>query len=144
MTTSSSPKLIYLLSVADRQVQQWMKQHMPKDFPSPAQAGVLFALKQHDGLLMGEISTRIQIAASSLSGLIQRMEEAHLIQRQTCLHDARATRIYLTSKSRELLPRLIDFTQAFNQQLQEDFNDEEIQVVERWLKHLSQKFPQQN
>lgn len=144
MSLPSSPKLIYLLSMADRHVQQWMKQHMPKEFPSPAQAGVLFALQQHDGLLMGEISAKIKIAASSLSGLIQRMEDHDLIQRQTCLDDARATRIYLTPKSRELLPKLLQFTQQFNQQLQEDFTTQEIEVIERWLKHLSQKFPQQH
>ena len=142
MKNSSSPKLIYLLSVADRQVQQWMKQHMPKDFPSPAQSGVLFVLNRQDGRLMGEIGEQIQLAPSSLSGLIQRMEDADLIKRQNCPADARATRIYLTAKSRALIPQLIQFTHDFNQQLQEDFNQQEIEIVERWLKSLSNKFPQ--
>ena len=139
---SSTPKLIYLLSAADRQVQHWIKQHLPKDFPSPAQSGVLFLLHKHDGLLMGEISEKIQLAPSSLSGLIQRMEDAELVQRQTCNDDARATRIYLTNKSRELIPQLIQYTQQFNKNLQEGFDASEIAIVERWLKTITQKFPQ--
>lgn len=135
-----SPKLIYLLSTADRQVQQWMKQHIPKTFPSPTKAGVLFALNRHDGMLMGEIGEQIKIAPSSLSGLIQRMEDAELIERKTCAIDARATRVYLTPKSRNFIPQLIEATQQFNQQLQDDFSTQEIEVVERWLTHISNKF----
>lgn len=140
MQQPHNPKLIYLLSKADRQVQHWIKQQMASTLPSSTQAGVLFLLSKHDGLLMGEISTQLQLVPSAVSGLIQRMEDAQLIQRITCTVDARATRIYLTPKSRELLPTLIQQTQAVNHQLIEDFKPEEIDVVERWLKHVSQKF----
>lgn len=140
MQNQQSPKLIYLLTKADRQVQQWIKQQGDRSLPSPTQAGVLFLLSKKDGVLMGEISTQLQLVPSAVSGLIQRMESADLIQRVACISDARATRIYLTEKSRELLPQLIQHTHALNQQLLEDFKPEEIEIVERWLTHISQKF----
>lgn len=139
-----SPKLIYHLSVAERQVQQWVKQQIPKDFPSKAQAGVLFVLHAEDGLLMGEITQHIQLAPSSLSGLIQRMEDADLIERKTCQNDARAIRIYLTARSRKIIPALIQSTQQLNQHLQQGFSADEIAIVERWLKHISTQLPPQN
>lgn len=141
MQNSPSPKIIYLLMSAEKQLQQWMKHNRPKDFPSPAQSGVLFLLGQNDGLLMGEIAQRLHLVPSAVSGLIQRMENEQWLSKQICTEDARASRVYLLPKAKQLLPKLIQHTQQLNQQLLQDMSPHEIQAVERWLNRVIHQFP---
>ncbi len=141
MTTPSRPKLIYLLNLAERQLQQWIKIHSPKHYPSPTQIGVLFLLGKHDGLLMGEIAEYLHLVPSAVSGLIQRMEHAQYIEKRTCKKDARASRVYLTKHGKTFLPELIQHTQKLNQQLIQDMSDDEVKIIEKWLNRVIQQFP---
>lgn len=131
------PKLIYLLSCAEKQLQLRIKTDANAQLPSAAQAGVLFVLYQQDGLLMGEIAERLKLVPSAISGLIQRMQDANLVVRQVCHNDGRATRIYLTAKAQLLLPKLLENTQRLNQLLMADFSTDELNIIEKWLKFVA-------
>lgn len=132
-----SPKLIYLLSYAAKQLQLRLKSDAQAQLPSAAQAGVLFVLHQQDGLLMGELSERLQLVPSAISGLIQRMQDAGLILRQVCPNDGRATRIFLSAHAQLLLPQLLEKTQDLNQLLMADFSEDELKTIEKWLKFVA-------
>ena len=74
------PRLIYLLSSAQRRLQQWITmQHTlavqaGEPAPSAPQASVLFILAKEDGATMGHLANTLDLAPSAMSGLIQRME----------------------------------------------------------------------
>ena len=125
------PRLIFLLNSAQRRLQQWMtsQQAWPTgaggQAPSSAQSGVLFALAKADGTTMGQLAEALDLAPSAVSGLIQRMEALHWVQRRPCPSDARTQ-----------LPALKQALKRVNARLHEGFSDEELHTVARWLRHV--------
>lgn len=138
------PRLIYLLNVAQRHLQQWMAaqhaQHLPTDgaAPSAAQSGVLFCLAKQDGMSMGELAEVLNLGPSGMSGLIQRMEALGWLQRRACSQDGRTQRVWLSASGQALLPALKAALADTNKRLQAGFSPAELEVVARWLRHVQQ------
>lgn len=138
------PRLIFLLSSAQRSLQQWMSTLQEQAsaqgevVPTPAQAGLLFALAQRDGATMGELSIALGLVPSAVSGLVQRTEALTWVARRACPQDARTQRVWLLAEGAAQLPKLKPVTQRINRQLTQGFTDEEIAVVARWLAHVQQ------
>ena len=136
------PRLIFLLNSAQRRLQQWMtaQQAWSTDAgghaPSSAQSGVLFALAKADGATMGQLAEALDLAPSAVSGLIQRMEALHWVQRRPCPDDARVQRVWLLEAGRDQLPALKQALQHVNARLHEGFTDDELHTVARWLRHV--------
>ncbi len=69
----------------------------------PAYLGALFALWKEDGLKVVELGRRSGLEASTMTGLIDRMEHDGLVERRDDATDRRVQRINLTEKGREAL-----------------------------------------
>jgi DNA-binding MarR family transcriptional regulator len=139
--TSPRPhRLVYLLSVAQRRVQRALVASSVDAVP-PAQAGLLFVLGKRDGALMGEAGAALDLGPAGISGLVDRMAAAGLVERRADPGDARAFRIYLTAKGRKALVRAKDVAHETNARLMEGFSAQEIDVVARWLTGIQSKFP---
>ena len=140
----NKPKLIFLLNSAQRHLQQWIARqteeaaHAASNAPTPAQSGVLFALAQADGMTMGQLAATLDLAASAVSGLVQRMEALDWVARHPCPQDGRTQRVWLRPAGQALLPRLRQATARINQRLTQGFTDTELQTVARWLRHVQQ------
>lgn len=140
----SRPRLVYLLHAAQRHLQSRMAaEHVctaveGQTAPSPAQAGVLFSLAQHDGATMGELAHTLNTLPSALSGLVQRMEMQHWVQRQNCELDARTQRVWLRPAGQAQIPPLKQSLRRLNTDLVHGFSNEEMTIVARWLKHVQQ------
>lgn len=138
------PRLIFLLHSAQRRLQQWMtaQQAWAADAggsgsaPTSAQSGVLFVLAKTDGATMGQLAESLDLAPSAVSGLIQRMEALHWVQRRPCPNDARTQRVWLLDAGRTQLPALKQALKRINARLSEGFSDEELHTVARWLRHV--------
>ena len=138
------PRLIFLLNSAQRRLQQWMtsQQAWATDAkgggsaPTSAQSGVLFALAKADGTTMGQLAEALDLAPSAVSGLIQRMEALHWVQRRPCPRDARTQRVWLLDPGRTQLPALKQALKRVNARLHDGFSDEELHTVARWLRHV--------
>ena len=79
--------------------------HLKKGFASvginnikPAYLGVLLSLWNEDGLKASELGKRAGLEPSTMTGLIDRMENDFLVVRKNDPNDRRAHRIYLTDK----------------------------------------------
>ena len=140
----NKPKLIFLLNSAQRHLQQWIARqteeagHTASTLPTPAQSGVLFALAQADGMTMGQLATTLDLAASAVSGLVQRMEALDWVARHPCPQDGRTQRVWLRPAGLALLPLLRQATARINHRLTQGFTDTELQTVARWLRHVQQ------
>ncbi|MDX9843371.1 MAG: MarR family transcriptional regulator [Aquabacterium sp.] len=138
------PRLIFLLNSAQRRLQQWMTAQQAwathasgdSNAPTPAQSGALFALAKADGATMGQLAELLDLAPSAVSGLIQRMEALHWVQRRPCPDDARTQRVWLRDAGRTQLPPLRQALKRINTRLYEGFSDEELHTVARWLRHV--------
>jgi DNA-binding MarR family transcriptional regulator len=138
----SRPHFIALLNSAQRRLQHWIAQQQAEAAadgavpPSPAQAGVLFALAQTDGLTMGELATVLDLAPSAMSGLVQRLEALGWVARHADEHDGRTLRVWLQAEGRAQLPALQKALKRINARLTEGFTEAELAVVARWLAHV--------
>src|SRR4051812_31138738 len=68
----------------------------------PAWGSVLLPLYERDGLRMGELARRSRLAKQTLTTLVPQVERAGLIVRERDPDDARAWRVLLTERGREL------------------------------------------
>ncbi|RRN65896.1 MarR family winged helix-turn-helix transcriptional regulator [Caulobacter sp. 602-1] len=142
MSVPADRRLIFLLNAGHRRVQRWIEGKMAaKGGLTAAQSGVLFYLGERDGALIGEAADALDLAPSAMTGLIDRMTRAELVERQADPKDGRAMRLRLTAKGRAARQDAKAGLDGVNAHLTEGFTDEEIGVVARWLASLQTKFP---
>ncbi len=135
-------RLIFLLNAGHRRVQRWIEAKMAaKGGLTAAQSGVLFFLGERDGALIGEAADALDLAPSAMTGLIDRMTRAELVERHADPKDGRAMRLRLTDKGRAAHEAAKAGLDGLNAHLTEGFTPEEIGVVARWLGSLQIKFP---
>ncbi|GAB7547811.1 MarR family winged helix-turn-helix transcriptional regulator [Cupriavidus sp. 8B] len=139
MTTDH--RLVYLLNVGHRRLQRWTQSRTSFGGVTAAQSGLLFYLEKNDGALMSEAAAALDLGASGLSGLADRMEHAALLAREVDEADRRVWRLRLTAKGRSAVKRSRDGLVDLNARLTEGFSKAEIDVVARWLSRLQDKFP---
>jgi DNA-binding MarR family transcriptional regulator len=135
------PRLVFLLTVAQRRMQRWMAARTQATGVTAAQSGLLFVLGQRDGVLMGEAGAALDLGPPGISGLVDRMTAASLIRRRADPEDGRAWRLWLTPAGRAALAQSKAGLAEINARLTDGFTEAEIDVVARWLTGLQSKFP---
>lgn len=70
----------------------------------PSYGSVLLPLYEEDGLRMGELARRARLSKQTMTTLIRRLERDGLVERRPDPEDARASRIYLSARSRRFEP----------------------------------------
>ena len=140
-TKSREPRLVFLLNVAQRRLQRWVAAQTGASGVTAAQGGLLFVLGQRDGVLMGEAGAALDLGPPGISGLVDRMTAANLIQRRADPDDGRAWRLWLTPTGRAALARTKAGLSEVNARLVDGFSEAEIDVVARWLTSLQTSFP---
>lgn len=102
-----------------------------------SQFAVLFVLSQSDAQPISEIAKRLSMGKSSLTGLVDRMVERGLVARIASSSDGRVTNIRLEPSGVALLAQGKEETKHFNKALLSPFNEEEQEVIQRFLTHLT-------
>lgn len=69
------------------------------------QRAVMQALIHSDGLSLKDVTTRVGLAHSTVSGIVDRLEKRGLLERQPNLKDRRHTRIVVSSIVREFMEK---------------------------------------
>ena len=141
MTARREHRLVFLLSVAQRRLQRWIAARAQDSGVTASQSGLLLVLGQRDGVLMGEAGAALDLGPPCISGLVDRMMAAKLIQRRPDPEDGRAWRLWLTPAGRAALAQSKAGLAEVNTRLTEGFTEAEIDVVARWLTGLQSKFP---
>src|SRR3954453_3837658 len=100
MSLRREHRLVFLLNVAQRRLQRWMAARTEASGVTAAQSGLLFILGQRDGVLMGEAGAALDLGPPGISGLVDRMTGANLIERRADPDDGRAWRLWLTPAGR--------------------------------------------
>lgn len=67
---------------------------------------VLTLLTVHEGINQGGLAEMLEVEPITLGRMIDRLQEAEMVQRRPDPTDRRAWRLYLTDKARELLEQL--------------------------------------
>jgi DNA-binding MarR family transcriptional regulator len=135
-------RLFFLPSAGLRRVQRWVERRARDEGGlTGTQAGLLFMLGKDGGVLIGEAAETLDVAPSAMSGLVDRMERANLIERRADARDGRAQRLYLTDAGRLGREKAKAALAELNDRLADGYSEAELAVVARWLRDLNTKFP---
>jgi len=106
---------------------------------TPPQFVALQWLLEEGDLTVGELSSKMYLACSTTTDLIDRMERNGLVNRVRDEHDRRVVRIHLLEKGERIIEEVIEKRQRDLARVLENFSDEEIVFLERCLRKLHQE-----
>ncbi len=101
-----------------------------------AQGRILYVLWQEDGVTISQLSSRTSLANTTLTSMLDRMEQSGLIRREASPHDRRALLIRLTEQARALRGEYDRISQKMNELYYVGFTESEIQQLEGYLQRI--------
>ena len=101
-----------------------------------AQGRILYVLWQEDGLPIIELSKRTGLAKTTLTSMLDRMDEKGFLERVTDHKDRSMLRIFLTAKAKVLSDQYNKVSDEMSQIFYKDFSDEEIVAFEKTLEKI--------
>jgi DNA-binding MarR family transcriptional regulator len=100
------------------------------------QGRILFVLWQKDGVPMSELSRQTGLATTSLTSMIDRMEESGLVRRERTTTDRRKVLIYLTDEARGLERDYDEVSDEMNAIFYEGFSEAEAEQLDAYLNRV--------
>jgi DNA-binding MarR family transcriptional regulator len=132
--------LCYWLGVALRRVQRRFTEALEQYEITPAQLFVLNCLESQDGLKPRQLAEQVALDASSLTGLLDRMERSGYVERKADPHDRRSLRVLLTDLGRSRLAELGPLVLEEQQRMMQDFfagySEEQVELFWNMLRHM--------
>lgn len=101
-----------------------------------AQGRILYVLWQEDDISIVELSHKTSLAKTTLTSMLERMEQANLIQRIADQTDKRKIRISLTETARKLNDDYNKISQEMNEVYYAGFSEEEVRGFEKELQKI--------
>lgn len=101
-----SDSIGFLLSDLSRLLRKRFDERARTIGVTRAQWRTLTALSRHEGATQGVLADLLEVEAITLCRMIDRLEDAGMVERRRAPGDRRAWNIYLTDKSRPLLDQL--------------------------------------
>lgn len=100
------------------------------------QIGAMFFLYNNEGCQQKDLGAGLGLNNPAITGLVNRMEKAGLVIKTTCNKDARAFRLTMTQRGREILKKALPLLEEMNDLLTEGFSEQETGVVFRFLHNI--------
>jgi DNA-binding MarR family transcriptional regulator len=93
---------------------------------TPPQWGVLVALWEQDGLSLSELAKRSFFDGPTMTGNIDRLEKAGLVERRRDSTDRRVISVYLTDEGKQLQAQLPTLSEEANRDATAGLSDDEV------------------
>ncbi|HAA08329.1 MAG: MarR family winged helix-turn-helix transcriptional regulator [Syntrophomonadaceae bacterium] len=123
----------FALTKAQNIVHQFFKARLAPYGITPGQYGVLKCLWDEDGLTVKKLAERMYLDSSTITGLLDRMENKGLIKRQSSPSDRRALSVVLTPAGKALqepvTQAIIDANQAVLKNMSEEEADSFLNIL---------------
>ncbi len=101
-----------------------------------AQGRILYVLWQEDGLSVVELAKRTGLAKTTLTSMLERMDEKGFLERVPDIKDRRVLRIFLTARAQRLSDKYDQVSDEMSQIFYKDFGEEEIVAFEKSLEKI--------
>ena len=105
-TYSADRELAFLLVSAGQKLNDVCDVHMKPLGLTRSQWRVLAYVGRTPGISQTELAQNLELSRMAITGLLDRMQEKHLIERRDAPDDRRKKTVFLTSKSRTLASRM--------------------------------------
>jgi DNA-binding MarR family transcriptional regulator len=92
----------FLLGKAYQQVHQEMKRRLAPHGLTPMQYAMLKGLWERDGRSGAELGARLVLDSATVTGILDRLQQAGLVERRPDRADRRVNRVHLTAAGRRL------------------------------------------
>ena len=109
---------------------------------NPAQGRILFALWQQDGIPIQTLRERTSLEKSTLTSMLDRLEEAGLVRRQPSPTDRRQILIKRTAKDRALERAYKAVSRDMGDLYYRGFGNEDIERFESYLRRIFENLDQ--
>lgn len=135
-------RLIYLVFTAQQRLRNYLKNALAKGGIkiTPAQAGILALLLEKNGRTMTELSQALSIDNSTITGLVDRLENAGFLRRRMKAEDRRISLIYITPEGDRETHKAIMTLKKVNEEIKSGFSEDEMVIFKRVLKSFFVKF----
>ncbi|MFW9925006.1 MAG: MarR family winged helix-turn-helix transcriptional regulator [Candidatus Thorarchaeota archaeon] len=107
---------------------------------NPGQGRILYTLWKNDELSLQAIAKKTSLSTSSLTGMIDRMEEANLVKRKDHSSDRRKTIICLTDETKEMHKKYLHVSGEINEIMYNGFSENEIKIFEDFLDRIHDNY----
>jgi len=97
------------------------------------QPPVLYVLHEQEGLTQSELAARLEVAPATVTKMLQRLERAGFVQRQTDSEDQRVSRVYLTDAGRAIQGDVVAVLGRLAEETFGNFTIEERVVLRRLM-----------
>ena len=129
--------LSFYLGKAYQRVTQSAKQRLAPYGVTPVQYALLKVLWEKDDQSGAELGERLLLDSATMTGLLDRLEQAGLIERRAHATDRRVNRVVLTARGRDLQSSLDFEMDQMNQDFLGEFSAEEAQVLRKFLTSIA-------
>ncbi len=102
----------------------------------PGQGRILFALWKEDGVPINALIKKTLLRKSTLSELLDSLENAELVKRVQSKEDRRKVLIELTGKTRQMLNVYIEVSKEMTNIFYKGFQPEEMNQFETYLQRI--------
>lgn len=96
----------FLLSDTARLLRHRFDERARQHGATRTQWKALLTISRHEGINQGGLADRLEVEPISLSRLVDRMEDAGLVERRRDPHDRRAWQLFLTDKAHPIIEEL--------------------------------------
>ena len=135
MKTTAGFTVTKIKQLGDRIFEKILSRKNIDAFNGP-QGRILYVLWQSDGIPIREVSDKCGLALTSLTTMLERMENAGLIRREQDGEDRRKTKLYLTEKARDLQNDYDAVSNEMTDIYYQGFSQEETNQFESYLDRI--------
>ena len=100
------------------------------------QLGLLNRLHTEDGLVQAELGRRMLIEPATLTGIVQRLEQAGWVRRESDPDNRRLQRVWLTEQAHKAFPELHETQQRHRERALSGLSSDELSMLESLLATL--------
>ena len=134
-------RLFFLLNMAQRKLFNYVDKVCEDALDtSVTQLAALLYIVKYSGCLQKDVAKALSLNKSAVTGLIVPMEKNELLERFVSEEDARAIKLYPTPSGVQKTLDLMPFIDELNDLFSEDFTDEEIKTVLKFLNFVIKRF----
>lgn len=103
---------------------------------TPPQFDALVYLYEFGDLTIGELSTKLYLAYSTTTDLVDRLERNDLVERVRDTNDRRVVRLHMKDKGTELIEQVLNARRGYLAKLMVDVNEEDLSHLAKSLHEL--------
>lgn len=118
--------------ITNRIFKQMLKEYGIKEL-NPGQGRILFALWQNDNISIHELSLKTQLTKSTLTTMLDRLENAGFLERKKG-KDRRIIKVILSEKSKNIQKKYVEVSKKMTEVFYGTLTEEEIDEFEDYLK----------